>query len=144
LARLEQIQPGTRISLGLLVAERMSNGPEELFFLFEDRAYGAREVNERIDNVVRGLISIGVRQGEHVGVLMGSRPSALAALVALSRAGAVRYCCDPMATPSGRRAWVRCNGSSPTRSARRWPPVWARRTRSCSAAAEGREISAWR
>ena len=29
---------------------------------------------ERIDNVVRGLISIGVRQGEHVGVLMGAAP----------------------------------------------------------------------
>jgi putative long chain acyl-CoA synthase len=62
LARLEQIQPGTRISLGLLVEERMQRAPDETLFLFEDRAYSARQVNERIDNVVRGLISIGVRQ----------------------------------------------------------------------------------
>ncbi len=88
LARLEQIQPGTRISLGLLVAERMRK-PDDTFFLFEDRAYSVRDVNRRIDNVVRGLIAIGVRQGEHVGVLMGSRPSALAVVVALSRIGAV-------------------------------------------------------
>ena len=69
--------------------ERRRKGPDDIFFLFEDRAYTASEVNERIDNVVRGLISIGVRQGEHVGVLMGTRPSALALVVAISRLGAV-------------------------------------------------------
>jgi len=95
LARLEQIQPSTRISLGLLVEERRRRTPEDEFFLFEDRAYDAREVGERIDNVVRGLISIGVRQGEHVGVLMGPRPSALALVVAISRVGAVAVLMRP-------------------------------------------------
>jgi putative long chain acyl-CoA synthase len=95
LARLEQIQPSTRISLGLLVAERTRKAPEEIFFLFEDRAHSAREVNERIDNVVRGLISVGVRQGEHVGVLMGPRPSSLALVVALNRVGAVSVLLRP-------------------------------------------------
>ncbi len=95
LARLEQIQPSTRISLGLLLEERMQRAPEGVLFLYEDRAYTARAVNERIDNVVRGLISIGVRQGEHVGVLMGSRPSALAIVAALSRLGAVTVLLRP-------------------------------------------------
>jgi putative long chain acyl-CoA synthase len=95
LARLEQVQPGTRISLGLLVEERMRRAPDEILFLFEDRAHSARDVNERIDNVVRGLIHIGVRQGEHVGVLMGSRPSALAVVTALSRLGAVAVLLRP-------------------------------------------------
>ena len=95
LARLEQIQPRTRISIGLLVEERRRRGPDDVFFLFEDRAYDAREVGERIDNVVRGLISIGVRQGEHVGVVMGPRPSALALAVAISRIGAVAVLMRP-------------------------------------------------
>jgi putative long chain acyl-CoA synthase len=95
LARLEQIQPSTRISIGLLVEERRRRTPDDEFFLFEDRAYDAREVGERIDNVVRGLISIGVRQGEHVGVLMGPRPSALALVVAISRVGAVAVLMRP-------------------------------------------------
>jgi putative long chain acyl-CoA synthase len=95
LARLEQIQPGTRISLGLLVQERRRKSAEEIFFLFEDRAYSARETNERIDNIVRGLISIGVRRGQHVGVLMGTRPSALALVVAISRVGAVAVLLRP-------------------------------------------------
>jgi putative long chain acyl-CoA synthase len=95
LARLEQVQPGTRISLGLLVEERARHAPQEILFLFEDRAHTARDVDERIDNVVRGLIHIGVRQGEHVGVLMGSRPSALAVVTALSRLGAVAVMLRP-------------------------------------------------
>ncbi len=95
LARLEQIQPSTRISVGLLVEERARRNPDETFFLFEDRAYSAEQTNERIDNVVRGLISIGVRQGEHVGVLMGTRPSALAAGVAINRLGAVAVMLRP-------------------------------------------------
>jgi putative long chain acyl-CoA synthase len=77
------------------VEERRRKAPDETFFLFEDRAYTAKAVGDRIDNVVRGLISIGVRQGEHVGVLMGTRPSALALTVALSRLGAVSVLLRP-------------------------------------------------
>jgi putative long chain acyl-CoA synthase len=95
LARLDQIQPGTRISLGLLVEERGRRAPDDIFFLFEDRGYSANDINERIDNIVRGLISIGVRQGEHVGVLMGTRPTALALTVAISRLGAVAVLMRP-------------------------------------------------
>ncbi len=95
LARLGQIQPSTRISIGSLVQERRRKAPDDTFFLFEDRAYNAREINERIDNVVRGLIAIGVRRGEHVGVMMGTRPSALALVVAISRVGAVSVLLRP-------------------------------------------------
>ncbi|MHB8659210.1 MAG: AMP-binding protein [Solirubrobacteraceae bacterium] len=95
LARLEQIQPGTRISIGLLVEERWRKAAEATFFLFEDRAYTARDINERIDNVVRGLIAIGVRQGEHVGVMMGTRPSSLALAIAVNRLGAVAVMLRP-------------------------------------------------
>ncbi len=95
LARLDQIHPGSRISLGLLVEERRRRAPEGVFFLFEDRAYTATDFNQRIDNVVRGLIEIGVRQGEHVGVLMGSRPSAVALTMAISRLGGVAVLMRP-------------------------------------------------
>ena len=48
---LDQIQPGTRISLGLLFEERRRRS-DDIFFLYEDRAYTAADFNERIDNVV--------------------------------------------------------------------------------------------
>jgi putative long chain acyl-CoA synthase len=95
LMRLEQVQPSTRISLGLLVEERRRKAREGIFFVFDDRAYSAKDINERIDNVVLGLISIGVRQGEHVGVLMGTRPTALALIIAINRLGAVSVLLRP-------------------------------------------------
>ncbi len=95
LVRLEQIRSHTRISIGLLVSDRSRHAPDETFFLFDDRAYAAGEVDARIDNIVRGLISIGVRQGEHVGVLMRARPSALALTIALNRLGAVAVLLRP-------------------------------------------------
>jgi putative long chain acyl-CoA synthase len=52
-------------------------------------------VDRRINNVVRGLIDVGVRQGAHVGVLMETRPSALVAIAALSRLGAVAVLIPP-------------------------------------------------
>ena len=99
LARLERIEANTRVSLGLLVEERRQRAPRDVFFLYEDRAYDAADVGERIDNVVRGLLSIGVRQGEHVGVLMSARPSALAAVTAINRIGAVAVLMRPDGDP---------------------------------------------
>jgi putative long chain acyl-CoA synthase len=89
LGRLERIQPHTRISLGMLLAERAEHQPEDPCFLFEGRVHRQGAVGTRIDNVVRGLISRGVRQGEHVGVIMNTRPSALVLIAALNRLGAV-------------------------------------------------------
>jgi putative long chain acyl-CoA synthase len=89
LTRLERLEPTTRISVGLLLDERAKRSSDAVAFLFGDRAYKQAAVKERIDNVVRGLLSLGVRQGEHVGVLMHTRPSALVSVAALNRIGAV-------------------------------------------------------
>ncbi len=99
LSRLGRISPGTRISFGLLVDEQAERAPEDVALLFGDRGHSRRAVNERIDNVVRGLLAIGVRQGEHVGVLMQTRPSALTAVAALNRLGAVAVLMRPDGDP---------------------------------------------
>ncbi|GAA3187036.1 acyl-CoA synthetase [Rhodococcus baikonurensis] len=95
LARLNQIQPHTKISLSQLLAEQRRKAPNGECFLFDNRVHTYEAVNARIDNVVRGLISVGVRPAAHVGVLMETRPSALAAIAALSRLGAVAVMLPP-------------------------------------------------
>src|SRR5947209_17341963 len=95
LARLGQINDHTRISLGGIIGEQAHDAPNGEFLLFDGRVHTYEAVNRRIDNVVRGLISVGVRQGEHVGVLMETRPSALVAIAALSRLGAVAVLLHP-------------------------------------------------
>jgi putative long chain acyl-CoA synthase len=99
LNRLESAGPTTRISLGLLLDEQAGKTPDATFFLFEGRGYSHRDAKRRIDNVVRGVIHAGVRQGEHVGVLMGTRPSALAVIAALNRIGAVAVLLRPGGSP---------------------------------------------
>ncbi len=95
LARLGQINDHTRISLGRIIGEQAHDAPNGEFLLFDGRVHTYEAVNRRIDNVVRGLIDVGVRQGEHVGVLMETRPSALVAIAALSRLGAVAVLLPP-------------------------------------------------
>lgn len=89
LFRLGQIQASTRISLGKLMSENQRRSPQGELFLFENRVLTHEQVNTRIDNVVAGLIHCGVRPGQHIGVLMETRPSALVVIAALSRLGAV-------------------------------------------------------
>jgi putative long chain acyl-CoA synthase len=88
LARIEQLDPSTRISLGQLLDEQARRAPKDIGFLFGDRAYRQDDVKRRIDNVVKGLLSVGVRHGDRVGVLMSTRPSAFTVVAALSRLGA--------------------------------------------------------
>ena len=89
LFRMEAMTPQTRVSYaGMLDATARSRG-RDVAVLYADRAYTHEAVKQRVDNVVRGLLSAGVRKGEHVGVLMGPRPSAVAAVAALNRIGAV-------------------------------------------------------
>lgn len=100
LNRLGKVDAGTRISLGQLLDEQAAETPGADVLLFEDRAHTHVEVKRRVDNVVRGLIEIGVRQGEHVGVLMQTRPSALTIVAALSRIGAVAVLLRPDGDPA--------------------------------------------
>jgi putative long chain acyl-CoA synthase len=99
LARIEQLDPATRISLGLLLDEQARKAPEDVLFLFGDRAFRQRETKARIDAVVKGLIGVGVRHGDRVGVLMDSRPSAFTIVAALSRLGATAVLLRPDGDP---------------------------------------------
>jgi putative long chain acyl-CoA synthase len=89
LLRLELVRPETRVSLGRLLDERAEGHPGAVGFLWEDRAHTHAALKTRIDAVAAGLLSVGVRQGEFVGVLMDTRPSMLIAVAALNRIGAV-------------------------------------------------------
>ncbi len=95
LVRLGQINDHTRISLGRIIEEQAHDAPQGEFLLFDGRVHTYEAVNRRINNVVRGLIDVGVRQGDRVGVLMETRPSALVAIAALSRLGAIAVVMRP-------------------------------------------------
>ncbi|MBA3745427.1 AMP-binding protein, partial [Sporichthya sp.] len=94
-ARLERTSGAERVSMGGLLEEGTRNSADAHFFVFDGRGHTYAAAGVRVDNVVRGLLSIGVRPGERVGVLMDTRPSALTAITALNRIGAVAVMLRP-------------------------------------------------
>lgn len=95
LARLGQVNDHTRISLGRIMSEQARDMPHGEALLFDGRVHTYEAVDRRVNNVVNGLIEVGVRQGARVGLLMETRPSALVAIAALSRLGAVAVLMPP-------------------------------------------------
>ncbi|HEY5856320.1 MAG TPA: AMP-binding protein [Aldersonia sp.] len=95
IARLERMGSTTRISYAGMLDDAARTRGGDVAFLYQDRAHTHAAAKTRIDNVVRGLLSVGVRRGEHVGVLMDMRPSALVTVAALNRIGAVAMLLRP-------------------------------------------------
>ncbi|HEY3019384.1 MAG TPA: AMP-binding protein, partial [Solirubrobacteraceae bacterium] len=124
LTRLQRVKPTTRTSLALTLDEQAAKDPDRIQFIYRERAFTRAEAKRRFDAVARGLIEIGVRRGDRVGVLMSARPSAFAAVAALNRIGALavllrpgaemlrevelgeasRIICDPESVKQARRA----------------------------------------
>jgi putative long chain acyl-CoA synthase len=95
LRRLARIQPDTHLSASRELARRARQTPSATFFLWRGRAFSYADADARVTNVARGLYACGVRPGDRVGVLMGSRPSLLSATTALYRLGAVAVVAPP-------------------------------------------------
>ncbi len=95
LRELERMSPQTRTSASLHLAQNAAKTPDQTFFMWQGRAFSYRDVDARVNDVVRGFVHCGVRPGERVGVLMGSRPSCLSAVTALNRLGAVAVLLSP-------------------------------------------------
>jgi putative long chain acyl-CoA synthase len=95
LRRLARIQPDTYLSASRELARRARQTPSATFFLWRGRAFSYADADTRVTNVARGLYACGVRPGDRVGVLMGSRPSLLSATTALCRLGAVAVVAPP-------------------------------------------------
>jgi putative long chain acyl-CoA synthase len=99
LAKLERIDASTPLSVGLELSEQAARIGDSTFFLWQGRAHTYADADRRVDAVVRGLISCGVKPGTHVGVLMSARPTYLSVVAALSRLGAVAV----LISPEGKR-----------------------------------------
>ncbi|RLA46353.1 MAG: hypothetical protein DRR06_05275 [Gammaproteobacteria bacterium] len=89
LSRLQTLNAASKVGFALSLEEQAKKSPDDTYFLYAGRAHTYANANERVDNIVRGLISIGVRCGDHVGILMHARPSALATTLAVNRLGAI-------------------------------------------------------
>lgn len=95
LSELRRMRDDTQVSFGRSLAEQARAIPEKTFFLWSGRAFSYADADRRVDAVVRGLVSRGVRPADRVGVLMDGRPSFLSMVTALNRLGAVAVLMSP-------------------------------------------------
>lgn len=93
--KLANLAPDTTISASHELARRAAKTPDATFFLWRGRAFSYRDADARVTNVARGLYACGVRPGDRVAIVMGTRPSLLSAATALVRLGAVAVVAPP-------------------------------------------------
>jgi putative long chain acyl-CoA synthase len=95
MAKLKQVDDSTVVSLGRALREQAEAIPDATFFLWNGRAFSYAQADLRVDAVVHGLWSVGVRPASRVLVCMENRPSMLSVIAALSRLGAVAALVPP-------------------------------------------------
>jgi long-chain acyl-CoA synthetase len=66
--------------------------PDKTAFIFKDQRYTFKETNERVNSMINALSNMGVKQGDHVGILAYNCPQYFETF-ALSKAGLV---CVPL------------------------------------------------
>ena len=78
-------------SLGLYFEKQVAVDPDHEFIVYPDRnlrfTYG--QFNERVNNLAKGLLAIGIKKGDHVGIWAKNVPDWLTFMFATSKIGAV-------------------------------------------------------
>ena len=82
-------EPDTRVSLGTFLEKNAVQYPNHPAILFDDLSYSHSEFNGIVNRYAHYLLSVGVKRGEPVGVLLENRPEILFLIGAVSKIGAV-------------------------------------------------------
>jgi crotonobetaine/carnitine-CoA ligase len=76
-------------TVGALIAARAAAHPDKTALVFEDIRLTYAELDATADQVARGLLAVGGRPGDSVGILLPNRPEYLLAWFGAARAGLV-------------------------------------------------------
>ena len=78
-------------SLGQYFEKQVAVDPDHEFIIYPDRnlrfTYG--QFNERVNNLAKGLLAIGIKKGDHVGIWAKNVPDWLTFMFATAKIGAV-------------------------------------------------------
>jgi len=83
--------PFTKATIGEFFEEQVRKAPNRDFIVYPDRnlRFSYSEFNDRVDDLAKGLISIGITKGDHVGIWARNVPDWLTFLFATAKIVAV-------------------------------------------------------
>ncbi|MCD8350366.1 MAG: AMP-binding protein, partial [Planctomycetaceae bacterium] len=81
----------TELTLGDFLERQVERDPDRDFIVYPDRdlRFTYRQFNERVDNLAKGLLEIGIDRGDHVGIWSRNIPDWLTYFYATAKLGAV-------------------------------------------------------
>lgn len=81
----------TESTIGEFFEEQVRKDPDRDFIVYPDRnlRFSYQEFNDRVDDLAKGLLSIGITKGDHVGIWARNVPDWLTFLFATAKIGAV-------------------------------------------------------
>jgi fatty-acyl-CoA synthase len=81
----------TEDTIGEFFEKQVNNYPENEFMVYPDRnlRFTYKEFNDRVDMLAKGLLSIGITKGDHVGIWANNVPDWLTFMFATAKIGAV-------------------------------------------------------
>ena len=81
----------TEATMGDFLEQLVANDPDRDFIVYPDRnlRFTYRQFNERVDNLAKGLIEIGLERGDHLGIWARNVPDWLTYFFAAAKMGAV-------------------------------------------------------
>ena len=87
----------TELTVSQYFRRQVAAGPDQEFIVYHDRSlrWTYREFDQRTDNLAKGLLAIGMRPGDHLGVWARNVPDWLTLMFATAKVGVVLVTMNP-------------------------------------------------
>jgi crotonobetaine/carnitine-CoA ligase len=81
--------PRSQWTLGNLLREKAQQNRGKVYLLYQDQSFSYDEFEEKANQAARALVSLGVKKGDKVGVLMSNCPEFLFLWFGIAKMGGV-------------------------------------------------------
>ena len=94
-------------TLGQWMEHWAETTPDKEYLVYSDRdlRFTWKEFNERVDRMAKGMLSIGIKHGTHVGIWATNVPDWLTFLYAAAKIGAVAVTSIPTTSRANWNSW---------------------------------------
>ena len=88
-AALASAKPDKKNSVGLLLEKQAAAQPNQIAIRYQDQTVTYRELNEKANQIAHYLMSIGIKNGDSIGIMLENRPETLITVMATLKLGAI-------------------------------------------------------